>query len=43
MYFLHKIQNKEAIDTPIDKIITKYLPSWPTKKISFQLLPTKIF
>ena len=25
--FLHKIQNKEAIDTPIDKIMTKYLPS----------------
>ena len=37
MCFLHKIQNKEAIDTPIDKIITKYLPSQPTKKISCQL------
>ena len=37
MCFLHKIQNKEAIDTPIDKIMTKYLPSQPTKKISYQL------
>ena len=43
MCFLHKIQNKEAMNTPIDKIITKYLPSQPTKKISCQLLPTKIF
>ena len=25
--FLHKIQNKKAIDTPIDKIMTKYHPS----------------
>ena len=32
MCFLHKIQNKEAIDRPIDNIMTKYLPSQPTKK-----------
>ena len=43
MCFLHKIQNKGGIDTPIDKIMTKYHPSQSTKKMSCQLFPTKIF
>ena len=32
MCFLHKIQNNEAIDRPVDKIMTKYCPSQPSKK-----------
>ena len=43
MCFLHKFQNKEAIDTPIDKIMTKYRLSQPTKKMSCLLFPTKIY